>query len=124
MMELLLEHDADINSFNNDGDTPLHKAAFIGREVRCRYLFFIITVLKSILTYCLPQDLVLLLLERGASVNVINGEGQTPRDVAERPDICKLLLGAEQTDARRREEELLTATREGNLDMIDHLVSN
>lgn len=64
----------------------------------------------------------LLLLERDASVNVINGEGQTPRDVAERPDICKLLLAAERTDARRREERLLAAAREGDLDMIDNLV--
>ena len=31
--EQLLEHGADINAVNDAGDTPLHKAAFIGREV-------------------------------------------------------------------------------------------
>lgn len=31
--EQLLTHGADINAVNDAGDTPLHKAAFIGREV-------------------------------------------------------------------------------------------
>jgi ankyrin repeat protein len=31
--EQLLAHGADINAVNDAGDTPLHKAAFIGREV-------------------------------------------------------------------------------------------
>ena len=64
-----------------------------------------------------------MLLERGAEVSVINGEGQTPRDVAEDADVSKLLLAAEQTDARRREERLLAAAREGDLDTIKYMVS-
>ena len=64
----------------------------------------------------------LLLLERGADVGVINGEGQTPRDMAEKGDICKLLLAAEQTDTRRREERLLAAAREGDLETICQMV--
>jgi ankyrin repeat protein len=31
--EQLLAHGADVNAVNDAGDTPLHKAAFIGREV-------------------------------------------------------------------------------------------
>lgn len=34
VMEVLLTAGADINAINDSGDTPLHKAAFIGREVR------------------------------------------------------------------------------------------
>lgn len=32
-VELLLDHGADINAVNDFGDTALHKAAFVGREV-------------------------------------------------------------------------------------------
>ncbi|KAF4527966.1 hypothetical protein B566_EDAN014958 [Ephemera danica] len=39
-------------------------------------------------------------------------------DVAEKGDVCKLLLAAEQTDTRRREERLLAAAREGDLETI------
>jgi len=69
------------------------------------------------------QDLVLLLLQHNADVNVINGEGQTPRDVAKLEDVAKLLLAAEQTEARKKEERLLAAAREGDLETLKMLVS-
>lgn len=69
------------------------------------------------------QDLVLLLLQHNADVNVINGEGQTPRDVAKLEDVAKLLLAAEQTEARKKEECLLAAAREGDLETLKILVS-
>jgi hypothetical protein len=69
------------------------------------------------------QDLVLLLLQHNADVNVINGEGQTPRDVAKLEDVIKLLLAAEQTEARQKEECLLAAAREGDLDTLKILAS-
>ncbi|XP_069689712.1 oxysterol-binding protein-related protein 1 isoform X2 [Periplaneta americana] len=97
--EQLLAHGADINAVNDAGDTSLHKAAFIGRE-----------------------DLVLLLLQHNADVNVINGEGQTPRDVAKLEDVSKLLHAAEQTEARQKEERLLAAAREGDLDILKMLL--
>ena len=34
MVQLLLEHGADMDAVNQCGDTPLHKAAYIGHEVR------------------------------------------------------------------------------------------
>jgi hypothetical protein len=40
----LLAHGADINAVNDAGDTPLHKAAFIGREVWLGLLRIIFTV--------------------------------------------------------------------------------
>lgn len=33
VVECLLSRNADVNAINENGDTPLHKAAFIGREV-------------------------------------------------------------------------------------------
>lgn len=41
-VELLLDHGADIDAVNDFGDTPLHKAAFVGREV---------WILSSVLKY-------------------------------------------------------------------------
>lgn len=39
VMELLLKRNTDINAINDNGDTPLHKAAFIGREVNILYYY-------------------------------------------------------------------------------------
>jgi hypothetical protein len=69
------------------------------------------------------QDLVLLFLQHNADVNVINGEGQTPRDVAKIEDVAKLLHAAEQTEARQKEERLLAAAREGDLETLKMLAS-
>lgn len=33
VVEHLLSRNADVNAINENGDTPLHKAAFIGRQV-------------------------------------------------------------------------------------------
>jgi hypothetical protein len=76
--------------------------------------------IKLILVF---QDLVLLLLQHSADVNVINGEGQTPRDVAKLEDVTKLLYAAEQTEARLKEERLLAAAREGDLETLKMLAS-
>ncbi|CAB3384676.1 Hypothetical predicted protein [Cloeon dipterum] len=35
MAQLLLDNGAHIDALNDAGDTPLHKAAFIGREYYC-----------------------------------------------------------------------------------------
>ncbi|RZF34644.1 hypothetical protein LSTR_LSTR012726 [Laodelphax striatellus] len=102
VVQRLLDAGADIDAVNDAGDTPLHKAAFIGRE-----------------------DLVLLLLEKNADVNVRNGEGRTPRDVCrDGLDAGKLLWAAERTDMRKREERLLAAARDGQLDVLKNLLKD
>lgn len=103
VMDVLLHRQADVNAVNDNGDTPLHKAAFIGRE-----------------------DIVMLLLQNDADVNVINGEGRLPRDMTPASEvgkeIHKLLRAAEATDALRTEGKLLTASREGDLHLLNQLV--
>lgn len=103
VMEILLHRDADINAINDNGDTALHKAAFIGRE-----------------------DIVMLLLQHNADVNIINGEGRLPRDMTPTSEIGKeinkLLRAAEATETLRQEGKLLTASREGNIDLLHRLV--
>ncbi|KAF6207665.1 hypothetical protein GE061_016112 [Apolygus lucorum] len=102
VVQLLLDHDVDINAVNDVGDTALHKAAFIGRE-----------------------DLVILLLGRNADVNIRNGEGRTARDVGvEDGDTKRLLEAAEKTDSRRKEEALLSAARNGDLVQISNLLKS
>ena len=56
--ELLLQHGADINGRNKDGNTALHLAAFFGRA-----------------------DVAKLLLENGANPQARNNDGETPIDV-------------------------------------------
>lgn len=103
VMDILLHRDADINAINDNGDTPLHKAAFIGRE-----------------------DIVMLLLQHNADVNIINGEGRLPRDMTPSnevgKEINKLLRAAEATETLRQESKLLTASREGDIDLLNKLV--
>lgn len=70
------------------------------------------------------QDLVLLLLQYNAAVNITNAEGWFAKDVAKADsDILKILSAAQTADARKREERLLTAARENDLPTINLLVS-
>lgn len=38
VVKFLIARDADVNAINENGDTPIHKAAFIGRLVWLKYL--------------------------------------------------------------------------------------
>ena len=58
LVKNLVEHGANVNSTNDDGNTPLHTAAFL-----CR------------------TDIVGLLVEKGGAVQAKNQNGQTPGDV-------------------------------------------
>ena len=60
LMDLLLQHGADVNAQETEsGNTPLYVAASFGRE-----------------------EVVALLLEKGADPNIVNREGWSPRHSA------------------------------------------
>ncbi|XP_042229027.1 oxysterol-binding protein-related protein 1-like [Homarus americanus] len=97
--EALLQHGAAIDELNDAGDTPLHKAALTNRE-----------------------DVVLLLLEHGASVTTINGEGLRPSDLPRDLQVTKLIVAAEKTEQRRKEERILHYAREGKAEEVTKLL--
>ncbi|MEE6464186.1 hypothetical protein FKM82_006208, partial [Ascaphus truei] len=92
--------EADVDVLNDMGDTPLHRAAFTGRK-----------------------ELVILLLDYNADTTVINGEGQTAKDVTHDKEIKIMLEAAERTQERELEELLLGAAREGNLAKLSELLN-
>ena len=69
--ELLLQHGADVNGRNKDGNTALHLAVFLGRAETAE-----------------------LLLKNGAEVNAKNDKGETLVDLLQAPwEITRLLSG-------------------------------
>lgn len=68
----------------------------------------------------------MLLIQHYADVNIINGEGRLPRDMTPSneigKEINKLLRAAEATEMLRKESKLLTAAREGNIELLNTLV--
>ncbi|KAF7222495.1 oxysterol-binding protein-related protein 1 [Nothobranchius furzeri] len=100
VVEELLKAGVDVNLQDNSGDTPLHKAALAGRK-----------------------EIVLLLLRYNACANIINGTAQIPKDVTEDDEIITMLEAAERREARRREQKLLDAAREGDLSTLSKLLS-
>jgi len=72
VIQLLLEHGADVNAQAKDGSTPLHEASRFGTAKTAR-----------------------LLLEHGASVEVKDAQGRTPIQVAStsrNAEVMELLL--------------------------------
>lgn len=86
---------------NDDGDTPLHKAAYVGR-----------------------LDIVVLLLAHGANLFTKNAKGKTPQDLSQSTEIIDALLAAEATDMRRKEDRFLRAARDGELDVVKELLND
>ncbi|KAM4549179.1 oxysterol-binding protein-related protein 1 isoform 3-T3 [Odontesthes bonariensis] len=99
-------------SKSNLGWTPLHLACYFGH-----------------------RDVVEELLKAGADVNLPNNIGDTPlhkaaftgrkipKDVTQNAEIRSMLEAAERTEERKLEEELLEASREGNLSTLTKLLS-
>ncbi|XP_042819175.1 oxysterol-binding protein-related protein 1 isoform X2 [Panthera tigris] len=59
------------------------------------------------------EELVMLLLEYNADSTVVNGSGQTAKEVTYDKEIRNMLEAVERTQQRKLEEELLAAAREG-----------
>ncbi|XP_042765366.1 oxysterol-binding protein-related protein 1 isoform X2 [Panthera leo] len=59
------------------------------------------------------EELVMLLLEYNADTTVVNGSGQTAKEVTYDKEIRNMLEAVERTQQRKLEEELLAAAREG-----------
>lgn len=68
----------------------------------------------------------MLLLQHNADVNIINSEGRLPRDMTpaneDGKEINKLLRAAEATEKLKKESKLLTAAREGDIDLLSDLL--
>ncbi|XP_055273051.1 oxysterol-binding protein-related protein 1 isoform X1 [Moschus berezovskii] len=128
----LLKAGAEVNVLNDMGDTPLHRAAFTGRknaqrgwpvERTSRTLVrrseapasptFITSVLWRAVSPGIHQELVMLLLEHNADTTVVNGNGQTAKEVTHDKEIRNMLEAVERTQQRKLEELLLAAAREG-----------
>jgi alkyl hydroperoxide reductase subunit AhpC len=68
----------------------------------------------------------MLLLQHNADVNIINGEGRLPREMTPSneigQEITKLLRAAEATESLKKECKLLTAARDGDIELLKSLV--
>ena len=86
---------------NESGDTPLHKAAYTGRD-----------------------HIVVLLVSNNADVFVVNGDGLTPREMARKESVKRILLAAEEADKKKREEKFLSCARNGEIDNMKLMLSD
>lgn len=99
--EVLLNHGADVDIQNEEGDTPIHKASYTGRE-----------------------DIVVLLVAHNANVFIVNGDGLRPFEVAKSESIRQILATAEKADIKRREGRFLSAARAGDLNTMKKLLED
>ena len=86
---------------NEQGDTPLHKAAYTGRD-----------------------EIVVILLANNADVFITNGDGLTPREVASKESVRRILLAAEEADMKKKEEKFLSAARNGDINTMKMLLAD
>lgn len=80
MVSFLINHNADINIKNSDGDTPLHYGSRLGSYgvLRLFQIFFWCVTLSNQLG---REAAVALLVANGADVKALNNENKTPCDV-------------------------------------------
>uniref|UniRef100_A0A8C6UKQ8 Oxysterol binding protein like 1A n=1 Tax=Neogobius melanostomus TaxID=47308 RepID=A0A8C6UKQ8_9GOBI len=87
------------------------------------FKFYRCTCLRRFSVYFLSlKEIVLLLLRYDASVDIINGTAQVPKDVTEDDEIVTMLEAAERREARQQERKLLEAAREGDIASLSKLL--
>jgi hypothetical protein len=105
LVQLLLEYEADPNAQQNDGDTPLHHAAFRGDIKMLRILLQNSAEVNKVnymfgrtpLHYaadCGHIDAVRLMLEYGGDTGLTDRQGKTPLDLAMTDELKDLMLSA------------------------------
>jgi ankyrin repeat protein len=70
------------------------------------------------------QDIVTLLLQHHADVNLLNAEGNSPRQVARTVDIQKFIEAAEITEKMKTEERFRKAARDGQIETLTSLLKS
>ncbi|KAJ6219864.1 hypothetical protein RDWZM_005676 [Blomia tropicalis] len=86
---------------NEEGDTPLHRAAYTGRD-----------------------RIVVLLISHNANVFLPNGDGLRPFELAKTETIRQILSAAEKPDIKRRETRFLSAVRNSNIATMKKLLED
>ena len=101
MVESLLNAGAEVDVQNEEGDTPLHRAAYTGRD-----------------------RIVVLLISHNANVFLPNGDGLRPFELAKTETIRQILSAAEKPDIKRRETRFLSAVRNSNIATMKKLLED
>jgi len=122
LAELLLEFRGDPNLQQNDGDTPLHHAAFRGDkqmvqillkhsgDPNCPNFMFGRTPLHYA-SDCKHTECVKLMLEFGGDAYCPDRQGKTPLDLAQSPEIAKLIQNFENSE--ESQDEMVTFGQKG-----------
>ena len=120
MMTIILDSGFDINSYSDDGKTPLHRAvgrdyvetaSFLiahGANINQQTNYFIKTSNKypiHLATHRFSKEMLQLLLDNGADINTLDAKGQTPMDIITQKYTYYGVLAYNHEDYDKRQEE-------------------